>query len=104
MPRPAPAPKRRSSLTPFYVILGLVLLACIGLLATRLKPGAKEAANQGIAVQLTPDAEGAVQAREPTSTTTRPVGMIRRVGRLEAKKRALRTEGAARAAGVARPA
>jgi hypothetical protein len=46
----------------------------------------------------------AVQGHEPTSTTTRSVGMIRRAGRLEAKKRALRTEAAARAAGEARPA
>jgi protein-disulfide isomerase len=37
------------------VILGLVLLAGIGLLATKLKPKAKEAVNEGIAVQLTPD-------------------------------------------------
>ena len=56
MPRPAPAPKRRSSLTPFYVILGLVLLAGIVLLAMKvLKPAARAGANQGVAVQLTPD-------------------------------------------------
>jgi protein-disulfide isomerase len=55
VPRPAPAPKRRSSLTPFYVILGLVLLAGIGLLATKLKPGSQAAANTGVAVQLTPE-------------------------------------------------
>jgi protein-disulfide isomerase len=55
VPRPAPAPKRRSSLTPFYVILGLVLLAGIGLLVTKLKPGSQAAANTGVAVQLTPD-------------------------------------------------
>jgi protein-disulfide isomerase len=54
VPRPAPAP-RRSSLTPLYVILGLVALAAIALIATRLKPGTKEGANQGVAVQLTPD-------------------------------------------------
>jgi hypothetical protein len=56
------------------------------------------------AVQLAPDAEGAAQGHEPTSTSTRSVGMIRRAGRLEAKKRALREEGAERAAGAARPA
>ena len=56
MPRPAPAPKRRSSLTPFYLILGLVLLAGIVLLAMKvLKPAARAGANQGVAVQLTPD-------------------------------------------------
>ena len=55
MPRPAPAP-RRSSLTPFYVILGLVALAAAGLLGTKLmKPASKEGANQGVAVTLTPD-------------------------------------------------
>lgn len=54
MPRPAPAP-RRSSLTPFYVILGLVVLAGIGLLVSKLKPGAQAGANQSLTVQLTPD-------------------------------------------------
>ncbi|MFL5383581.1 MAG: DsbA family protein [Longimicrobiaceae bacterium] len=54
MPRPAPAP-RRSSLTPFYVILGLVLLAGIGLLATKLRPKAGEAVNRGVPVTLTPE-------------------------------------------------
>lgn len=55
MPRPAPAP-RRSSLTPFYVILGLVLLAGIALLATKLKHGGGGAgANQRVDVQLTPE-------------------------------------------------
>ncbi|HET7233577.1 MAG TPA: DsbA family protein [Longimicrobium sp.] len=40
MPRPAPERPRRSSLTPFYVILGLVLLAGIGVfLANRRGPG-----------------------------------------------------------------
>jgi protein-disulfide isomerase len=36
------------------VILGLVLLAGIGLLATKLRPGSQEGANQAVAVQLTP--------------------------------------------------
>jgi protein-disulfide isomerase len=53
VPRPAPAP-RRSSLTPFYVVLGLVVLAGIGLLATKLRPGAHAAANEAVPVQLTP--------------------------------------------------
>src|SRR5829696_1468842 len=47
------------------------------------------------AVQLPPEAEDAERGHEPTSTTTRSVGMIRRAGRLEAKKQALRTEAAA---------
>ncbi|HKP74740.1 MAG TPA: DsbA family protein [Longimicrobiaceae bacterium] len=55
MPRPAPEPRRSKSLTPFYVILGLVLLAGIALLATQLRPGAHAAANQGVAVQLSPE-------------------------------------------------
>ncbi|HEV7587181.1 MAG TPA: DsbA family protein [Longimicrobium sp.] len=54
MPRPAPE-SRRSSLTPFYVILGLVALAAVALIATKLKPASKEGANQGVAVSLTPD-------------------------------------------------
>ena len=54
MPRPAQAP-RRSSLTPFYIILGLVLVAGLGLLATRLKPKAGEAVNRGVPVTLTPE-------------------------------------------------
>ena len=55
MPRPAPAP-RRSSLTPFYVILGLVLLTGIGLLVTKLRHKAGgEAVNQGVPVTLTPE-------------------------------------------------
>src|SRR6185295_14988708 len=55
VPRPAPAP-RRSSLTPFYVILGLVLLTGIGLLVTKLRPKAGgEAVNQGVPVTLTPE-------------------------------------------------
>ena len=59
MPRPAPAPKRRSSLTPFYVILGLVLLVGIGVLLSKTKKSASSssgaAANQGTAVVLTPE-------------------------------------------------
>jgi hypothetical protein len=56
------------------------------------------------AVQLTPDAEDAEQGREPTSTITPSARMTRRAARLEAKKRALRNEAAARAAGEVRPA
>ena len=54
MPRETPAP-RRSSLTPFYAVLGLVLLVGLGLLASRMKKGTQEGANQGVPVQLTPD-------------------------------------------------
>jgi protein-disulfide isomerase len=57
VPRPAPAPKRRSSLTPLYVILGLVVLAGIGTLISKSRSPApaKEGANQGMPVVLTPD-------------------------------------------------
>ena len=59
MPRPAPAPKRRSSLTPLYVVLGLVLLAGIGLLISKSKKSSSSSggagANQGLAVTLTPE-------------------------------------------------
>jgi protein-disulfide isomerase len=54
VPRPAPTP-RRSSLTPFYIVLGLVLLAGLGVLATQLIHSRGEGANQGVAVTLTPD-------------------------------------------------
>lgn len=54
MPRPAPA-ARRSSLTPFYVILGLVLIAGIGLLATQFGKKGGPGANEAVTVQLTPD-------------------------------------------------
>ena len=58
MPRPAPAPKRRSSLTPFYVFLGLVLLVGIGVLLSKTKKSSSSSstgANQGTAVVLTPE-------------------------------------------------
>jgi protein-disulfide isomerase len=55
VPREATAP-RRSSLTPFYAVLGLVLLVLAGLLASKMKKtGTQEAANQGIPMRLTPD-------------------------------------------------
>jgi protein-disulfide isomerase len=54
VPRPAPA-ARRSSLTPLYVILGLVFIAGIGLLATQLGKKGGTAANESVPVQLTPD-------------------------------------------------
>jgi len=56
VPRPAPAPKRRSSLTPLYVVLGLVVLAGIGMLISKTRSSpVKEGANQGMPVALTPD-------------------------------------------------
>ncbi|HEX8695000.1 MAG TPA: thioredoxin domain-containing protein [Longimicrobium sp.] len=53
--RGAPKPPRRSSLTPFYVILGLVLLAGIGFLAMQMRPKRGAAATQPVAVTLTPE-------------------------------------------------
>jgi protein-disulfide isomerase len=57
VPRNVPERRRRSSLTPFYVILGLVLLAGIGVLATQLGKGADGGAmaTQPVAVALTPE-------------------------------------------------
>lgn len=56
MPRPAPERPRRSSLTPFYVILGLVLLAGIGVLVTQATRKRTEGANAPTqAVTLTPE-------------------------------------------------
>jgi protein-disulfide isomerase len=54
LPRPAPTP-RRSSLTPFYVILGLVLVAGIAIVVTQLRPGKKAGANEGVPITLTPE-------------------------------------------------
>lgn len=54
MPRPAPS-KRRSSLTPFYVILGVVLLAGVALIATQVGGGGGTAATAPVEVTLTPE-------------------------------------------------
>ncbi|HEU4557758.1 MAG TPA: DsbA family protein [Longimicrobium sp.] len=55
MPRPAPTPRR--SLTPLYVILGLVLLAGIALLVTQMSRSKGAGANAALAntVPLTPE-------------------------------------------------
>ena len=53
MPRPAPTPRR--SLTPFYALLGLVLLAGIGVFATQLFSRKGDGANQLKQVTLSPD-------------------------------------------------
>ena len=53
MPRPAPTP-RRSSLTPFYIILGLVLVAGIAILVMQLRGKSSSAgANEAVPVTLT---------------------------------------------------
>jgi protein-disulfide isomerase len=53
VPRPAPTPRR--SLTPFYALLGLVLIAGIGVLSTQLVSKKGEGANQAKVVTLTQD-------------------------------------------------
>jgi protein-disulfide isomerase len=61
VPRPAPT-SRRSSLTPFYVILGLVLVAGLVVLFTQMRGGGHgPGANQGVPVTLTPDQLSRVQ-------------------------------------------
>ena len=56
MPRPAPA-KRRASMAPFYAILGIVVLACAGLLFSQLrgKEGGSAAATEPVAVNIPPE-------------------------------------------------
>ena len=51
MPRPAPV-KRRASMAPFYVILGLVVLAGIGVLASQLGGSKKTATTQPVEVNI----------------------------------------------------
>ncbi len=58
MPRNVPERRRRSSLTPFYVILGLVLLAGVGVLIAQMNKSAGASgstATQPVAVALTPE-------------------------------------------------
>lgn len=55
MPRTAPAPKRRSSAMPLYIILGAVALAGIGALATQMMPSKAAGASDFVPVTLTPE-------------------------------------------------
>lgn len=59
MPRPAPTPRR--SLTPFYALLGLVLIAGIGVLATQMMGKKGDGANQLKQVTLSPEEAQRVQ-------------------------------------------
>lgn len=56
MPRPAPAAKRRSSLTPLYAILGLIVLAGAALLYRETRKGGGEAASVPVPVVMDPAA------------------------------------------------
>ena len=53
MPRPAPAAKKRSPLTPLYLLLGLIVIAGAGVLFTQTRKAGK-AATQPVAVNLSP--------------------------------------------------
>jgi protein-disulfide isomerase len=52
VPRPAPTP-RRSSLTRFYIVIALVLVAGLAILFTQLRGKHQETANSGVPVMLT---------------------------------------------------
>ncbi len=52
MPRPAPAAKKRSSLTPLYLLLGLIVVAGAGVLFTQTRGG--DVAREPIAVNMSP--------------------------------------------------
>ena len=56
MPRPAPAAKRRSSLTPLYAILGLIVLAGAYVLYSQTQKGGGEAASAPVPVVMDPAA------------------------------------------------
>ena len=53
MPRPAPAAKKRSPLTPLYLLLGLIVVAGAGVLFTQSRGGA-EVAREPVAVNISP--------------------------------------------------
>ena len=53
MPRPAPAAKKRSPLTPLYLLLGLIVVAGAGVLFTQMRKGG-EAARAPIEVAISP--------------------------------------------------
>ncbi|HYW09962.1 MAG TPA: DsbA family protein [Longimicrobium sp.] len=56
MPRPAPAAKRRSSLTPLYALLGLIVLAGAAILYRQMQKGGGEAASAPVPVVMDPAA------------------------------------------------
>jgi protein-disulfide isomerase len=54
VPRPAPAAKKRSSLTPLYLLLGLIVVAGAGVLFTQTRRAAADAAREPVAVTISP--------------------------------------------------
>ncbi|MBD0274610.1 MAG: DsbA family protein, partial [Acetobacteraceae bacterium] len=54
MPRPAPAAKKRSPLTPLYLLLGLIVVAGAGVLFTQTRRAAGDAAKAPVAVNISP--------------------------------------------------
>lgn len=56
MPRPAPAAKRRSSLTPLYALLGLIVLAGAAILYRQTQKSGGEAASAPVPVVMDPAA------------------------------------------------
>jgi protein-disulfide isomerase len=54
VPRPAPAAKKRSSLTPLYLLLGLIVVAGAGVLFTQTRRAASDAAKAPVAVNISP--------------------------------------------------
>ena len=54
MPRPAPAAKKRSSLTPLYLLLGLIVVAGAGVLITQTRKAGGSAATAPVAVNISP--------------------------------------------------
>jgi len=53
VPRPAPAAKKRSPLTPLYLLLGLIVVAGAGVLITQMRKGG-EAARAPVPVDISP--------------------------------------------------
>ena len=54
MPRPAPAAKKRSPLTPLYLLLGLIVVAGAGVLITQMRKKGGEAARAPVPVAISP--------------------------------------------------
>lgn len=54
MPRPAPAAKKRSPLTPLYLLLGLIVVAGAGVLITQMRKGGGEASRAPVPVVMSP--------------------------------------------------
>jgi protein-disulfide isomerase len=55
VPRPAPAAKKRSSLTPLYLLLGLIVVAGAGVLFTQSRKTAGNTAKAPVVVNISPE-------------------------------------------------